>query len=171
MGFLSQGRGNQRWKTVLIFSVDCRSRLDPPIPETYFRNRIEGRVAVAETEGLLGEDGLFVAVNAITEALRSLDDGIFNGAENWVSKFLDFSLYKRIYSIAGSQWFGVYNTDFRWGKPKKVELVSIDKTEAVSLSDSKNGGGAVEVGLALKKQYMETFVSLFRSQSKVFEQL
>ncbi|XP_061998422.1 phenolic glucoside malonyltransferase 2-like [Rosa rugosa] len=148
-------------KTAMIFGVDARSRLDPPVPDTYFGNCVVGRVAVAETKGLSGEDGLVVAVKAITEALRSLDDGVFNGAELWVSKFLDFSLYDKVYSIAGSQRFEVYGTDYGWGRPRKIELVSIDKTDAVSLMDSKNGGGAVEVGLALKKPQMEVFASLF----------
>ncbi|KAK9924922.1 hypothetical protein M0R45_033263 [Rubus argutus] len=142
-------------KTVLIFGVDSRSRLDPPIPATYFGNCIVGRVAVAETKGLLGEDGLIVAVTAISDAIKSLEKGVLDGAENWVSKFLDFSLYDRIYSISGSHRFEVYDTDFGWGRPKKVEVISIDKTGAISLSDSKNGGGAVEVGLVLKKQQIE----------------
>ncbi|XP_050379969.1 malonyl-CoA:anthocyanidin 5-O-glucoside-6''-O-malonyltransferase-like [Argentina anserina] len=148
-------------KTAMIFGVDVRSRLDPPVPDTYFGNCIVGRVAVAETKGLTGDDGLVVAVKAINEALKSLDDGVFSGAELWVSKFLDFSLYDKIYSIAGSQRFEVYGTDFGWGRPKKIELVSMDKTDAVSLMDSKNGGGAVEVGMALKKPQMEVFASLF----------
>ncbi|PRQ53365.1 putative isoflavone-7-O-beta-glucoside 6''-O-malonyltransferase [Rosa chinensis] len=143
----------------MILGVDARSRLDPPVPETYFGNCVVGRVAVAETKGLIGEDGLVVAVKAITEALRSLDDGVFNGAELW--EFIDFSLYDKVYSIAGSQRFEVYGTDYGWGRPKKIELVSIDKTDAVSLMDSKNGGGAIEVGLALKKPQMEAFASLF----------
>ncbi|XP_062000397.1 phenolic glucoside malonyltransferase 2-like [Rosa rugosa] len=148
-------------KTALIIGADSRSRLDPPIPATYFGNCIVGRVAVAETKGLLGEDGLVVAVSAITEAVRSLEKGLLDGAENWVSKFLDFSLYGRTYSIAGSHRFEVYDTDFGWGRPKRVDVISIDKTGAISLSDSKNGVGGVEVGLVLKKQYAEAFDALF----------
>nr|XP_011468648.1 PREDICTED: malonyl-CoA:anthocyanidin 5-O-glucoside-6''-O-malonyltransferase-like [Fragaria vesca subsp. vesca] len=143
--------------------IHSRSRLDPPIPATYFGNCIVGRVAVAETKGLLSEDGLVVAVSAITEALRSLEKGVLDGAEDWVSNFLDFSLYDRIYAIAGSHRFEVYDTDFGWGRPKRVEVISIDKTSAISLSDSKNGGGGVEVGLVLKKHYMEAFDALFSS--------
>ncbi|KAL6143606.1 hypothetical protein ACLB2K_054301 [Fragaria x ananassa] len=117
--------------TILIFAVDSRSRLDPPIPAT--------------------------------EALRSLEKGVLDGAEDWVSKFVDFSLYDRIYSIAGSHRLEVYDTDFGWGRPKRVEVISIDRTGAISLLDSKNGGGGVEVGLVLKKHYMEAFDALFAS--------
>ncbi|XP_050379970.1 phenolic glucoside malonyltransferase 2-like [Argentina anserina] len=150
-------------KTVLIFGVDSRSRLDPPIPATYFGNCVVGRVTVAETKGLLGRDGFVVAVRAIAEAVRSLEKGVLNGAENWVSKFLDFSVYDRIYSIAGSHRFEIYDTDFGWGKPKRYEVIFIDKTRAISLSDCKNGCGGVEVGLVLKKECMKAFDSLFAS--------
>ncbi|XP_062029531.1 phenolic glucoside malonyltransferase 1-like [Rosa rugosa] len=149
-------------KTALVLAVDARARLDPPIPATYFGNCIVGRVAIAETKGLLGEDGLVVALSAITEALKSLDkNGILNGAESWVSNFIDFSQYERVFSVAGSQRFEVYDTDFGWGRPKRTEVVSIDKTGAFSLSASNNDGGAVEVGLVLKKLYMKAFASLF----------
>ncbi|CAL9014266.1 unnamed protein product [Prunus brigantina] len=59
--------------------ADCRSRLDPPLPATYFGNCIAGRGVVAETKGLLGEDGLFVALNAISESIKSLDKTFWMG--------------------------------------------------------------------------------------------
>ncbi|KAK9924924.1 hypothetical protein M0R45_033265 [Rubus argutus] len=147
-------------KTRLIFAVDCRSRLDPPIPATYFGNCIAGRLAVAETKGILGEDGLVVAANAISEAIKSLDDGVLNGAESWVSRMCTV-LSDRVASIAGSHRFGVYETDFGWGIPNKVDLVSIDRTGAISLSDTDNGDGGVDVGLVLQKNYIKVFASLF----------
>ncbi|XP_050379971.1 phenolic glucoside malonyltransferase 1-like [Argentina anserina] len=148
-------------KTALIFAMDARARLDPPIPATYFGNCVVGGVAVAETKELVGDDGLVVALSAITEAFTSLiKKGVLNGAESWMSNFIDFSLYERVFSVAGSPRFEVYDTDFGWGRPKRTEVVSIDKTGAISLSASRNGGGAVEVGLVLDKQYMKTFATL-----------
>ncbi|XP_062009780.1 phenolic glucoside malonyltransferase 1-like [Rosa rugosa] len=147
-------------KTRLIFPVDCRSRLDPPIPATYFGNCIAGRLAIAETKGLLGEDGLVVAVSAIIEAIKGLDDGVLNGAENWVSRLCTV-LSDRVASIAGSHRFGVYETDFGWGIPKKVDLVSIDRTGAISLSDTNDSDGGLDVGLVLQKHHTEVFASLF----------
>nr|WOJ45858.1 malonyltransferase 3 [Fragaria x ananassa] len=147
-------------KTRLIFPVDCRSRLDPPIPATYFGNCIAGRLAIAETKGLLGEDGLVVAVNAIIEAIKSLDYGVLNGAENWVSRLCTV-LSDRVASVAGSHRFGVYETDFGWGIPKKVDLVSIDRTGAISLSDTNNGDRGLDVGLVLQKHYIDVFASQF----------
>ncbi|CAB4305209.1 unnamed protein product [Prunus armeniaca] len=54
----------QGGKAFMGFTVDCRSRLDPPISSNYFGNCLVIRLVVAETKALLGEDGLTVAVNA-----------------------------------------------------------------------------------------------------------
>ncbi|PQQ13388.1 phenolic glucoside malonyltransferase 2 [Prunus yedoensis var. nudiflora] len=120
-------------KILLVFSADCRSRLDPSLPATYFGNCIAGRGVVAETKGLLGEDGLpfwmgqRLGVSRMLNALQTTD---------------------RVHSIAGSHTFGIYEaTDFGWGRPTKIDFVSIDRTGAISFSDSKNGAGGVEVGL------------------------
>ncbi|GAU29172.1 hypothetical protein TSUD_275910 [Trifolium subterraneum] len=67
----------------------------------------------------------------------------------------------RLFSIAGSPRFEVYSFDFGWGKPKKVDVTSIDKTGAFSLSESRNNDGGVEIGLALNKQQMEEFAQVF----------
>ncbi|XP_048434625.1 phenolic glucoside malonyltransferase 1-like [Pyrus x bretschneideri] len=149
--------------SLFIFSVDCRSRFDPPLPANYFGNCLTGRKAVAETNRLLGEDGLIVAVSAISEAIKSLDEGVLKGAENRVS-----GLYSGVrskdrtkFSVAGSHQFKIYGTDFGWGRPRKTDVVSIDRTGAISLADSKNCGGGVEIGLVLKKHHMDVFASLF----------
>ncbi|XP_057754373.1 malonyl-CoA:anthocyanidin 5-O-glucoside-6''-O-malonyltransferase-like [Arachis stenosperma] len=142
-------------------NVDCRSRLDPPLPPTYFGNCIGGRLAVAETKGLLGEDGIVVAVESLSNALETLKDGVLSGAENW-SSLLHDGLHSddKLMSAAGTPRFEVYGNDFGWGKPKKVEMVSIDRTGAFCFSDSSNGDG-VEIGLVSNKESMDTFASLF----------
>ncbi|KAL6125021.1 hypothetical protein ACLB2K_077529 [Fragaria x ananassa] len=134
-----------------VFSVDCRSRLDRPVPENYFGNCTRGVPVFAEANDLLGEDGLVVAVTAISEAIKGLDKNGFEGGRR----------VEGLYSTAGSHRFQIYDTDFGWGTPTKVEVVSIDRTGAFSVSDSKNGGGGVEVGVVLKKHVMEDFASLF----------
>ncbi|XP_050379972.1 phenolic glucoside malonyltransferase 1-like, partial [Argentina anserina] len=153
-------KSDQVW---IVFSVDCRSRLDPPVSATYFGNCIIGHVAIAETKGLLGEDGWIVAVNAISESIKALDGngGLLNGAETWVSKMCSTKGNERFFSVAGSRILEIYDTNFGWGKPKRTEVVSIDMTGAVSFSDSRYGGGGVEVGMVLKEPNMQVFASLF----------
>ncbi|KAK9913055.1 hypothetical protein M0R45_036881 [Rubus argutus] len=149
--------------SIQIFSVDCRARLDPPIPENYFGNCLRGVLGVAKAKELLAEDGLVVAVTAISEAIKGLEkNGVLNGIDElFVPRVKHLIQAEGVYSVAGSHRFQIYDTDFGWGRPKKVEVVSIDRTGAISLSDSKNGGGGVEVGVVLQKDCMEAFASLF----------
>ncbi|KAK9117685.1 hypothetical protein Sjap_016632 [Stephania japonica] len=54
----------------------------------------------------------------------------------------------KVLSVAGLPKFKVYETDFGWGRPKKVEVVSIEDSGAISLSESRDddiNGGGVEV--------------------------
>lgn len=150
-------------EAILVFNVDCRPRLKPEIPPGYFGNCIARRYVVVDTEEVLGENGVTVAVDAITAGVKGLDkDGVLNGAETWVSA-LNKSEPKSatVTGVAGSPRFEVYNIDFGWGKPRKAEVTSIDKARAMSLSEAKNGNGGVEIALVLMKQEMETFASSF----------
>ncbi|KAF3453614.1 hypothetical protein FNV43_RR04055 [Rhamnella rubrinervis] len=61
-------------RTSFSLPVDCRSRLKPALPSTYFGNCILIQKACAEAEDLHGEDGIVSAVEAISEALRELDE-------------------------------------------------------------------------------------------------
>ncbi|MQL41441.1 hypothetical protein EI012_26395, partial [Escherichia coli] len=49
-------------RVAFIFSVDCRSRLDPPILPTYFGNCVMPKLVVVETNKLLGNDGFINAL-------------------------------------------------------------------------------------------------------------
>ncbi|WVZ15280.1 hypothetical protein V8G54_012846 [Vigna mungo] len=146
---------------VYIFAVECRRRLDPPIPATYFGNCISGQYVVALTKELIGKDGFICALEGIVEALnRVKEEGVLKGAERSVSIMHDAGEVKKI-STAGSPLFEVYSIDFGWGRPKKVDMVSADKTRAFSISESRDINGGIEIGLVLPKSEMEDFTSLF----------
>ncbi|CAJ1833646.1 unnamed protein product [Sphenostylis stenocarpa] len=151
-------------RVTLILTVDCRGCLEPPLPPTYFGNCVGLKLAFAEKSEFLGEDGLIVAVEALSEALETVKkDGVLNGAENWSSWLLDGvggEADAKTIGVAGSASFEAYSSDFGWGRPKKVETVSIERTAVISLSSSNNGEG-IEIGFVSKKTTMETFASLF----------
>ncbi|KAF7813167.1 phenolic glucoside malonyltransferase 1-like [Senna tora] len=152
-------------RVFFIFSADLRSRLDPPIPPTYFGNCIGGAMFVCETKRLMEEDGFVCGVEGISEGLKRMEE-----EEDAVSKTgrLFFEMQKmvkdknvRIFTLAGSHRFDVYGNDFGWGRPKKVEIVSIDETGAISLTESRNKNGGIEIGLVLNQTVMDAFASLF----------
>ncbi|KAE9449332.1 hypothetical protein C3L33_18742, partial [Rhododendron williamsianum] len=150
-------------KVQLVIGVDCRARLEPPIPSTYFGNCITGRIIVADTNKLMEDYGVAEAAREIGEAIRGLDDGVLNGAEEMISCVLSVLQEEGLFSLAASPRFEFYNTDFGWGRPTKVELVSIERSGAFSLSDSRDGNGGIEIGVVLKKHETEAFASLFAS--------
>ena len=143
--------------------MNCRSRLQPPILPTYFGNCITAKNTFAKTKSLLSFDGIIVALEAISEAMKNLGkDGALSGVENSVLRLLALrGGNNRVISTAGSNRFEVYGIDFRWGMPKKVEISSRDRTVAISLSESRSGKGGLEVGLALTKPKMEAFAACF----------
>jgi len=146
---------------VFVFSIDSRPRLDPPIPGTYFGNCVAVGSVVVLTKELVGKEGFICALEGMVEALnRVKEEGVLNGAEGWI-----LSMHKapegRMFGTAGSPLFEVYSTDFGWGRPKKVDMISTDKTGAFSLSESRDINGGIEIGLALSKGEMEHFSTLF----------
>ncbi|OIW12344.1 hypothetical protein TanjilG_32460 [Lupinus angustifolius] len=147
-------------KVAFIFTVDSRSRLDPPILPTYFGNCVLPQLVIAETNKLLGNDGFINALERVVDVLSKIDNGMLNEAKNWMTK-VQSALEGRLFSTAGSPRFEVYGIDFGWGRPKKVDVSSIDKTGAFSLSESKKNDGGVEIGLALNKGDMEAFAAVF----------
>ncbi|KAL4367834.1 hypothetical protein GQ457_05G009850 [Hibiscus cannabinus] len=153
---------------VLGFVVDCRRRLNPPIPENYVGNCNTGMHEVVKARYFLGEDGFVYAVQKVSGMVKALKErGVLEGIERELSDMLDLLKEQpdnskiQVISVAGSPIFGVSGSDFGWGRPQKVEIVSIEEHEAFSMAESRDGSGGVEVGLALQRHEMETFSSLF----------
>ncbi|CAB4274790.1 unnamed protein product [Prunus armeniaca] len=128
-------------QTRLAFNVDCRSRLDPPVTQKPFWELHSGTYISCRNKSLVWRGGL-------------------DGAENWVSRVFAVSSEKMLV-LAGSHRFVVYESDFGRGRPKKVEIVSIDRARAISFSDPQTDAGVVDVGLVLDKHNMQVSASLF----------
>ncbi|XP_057953139.1 malonyl-CoA:anthocyanidin 5-O-glucoside-6''-O-malonyltransferase-like [Malania oleifera] len=149
--------------TGFLFSADCRGRLEPPIPATYFGNCVGACCARVKVGDLSGEDGVAVAAEAIGESVSSLNNGgLYEYLEGlWSHGSFPDKSEKRI-TVAGSPQFELYTADFGWGKARRIEVVSVDRTGAVALSESRDGrSGGIEIGLALSEGKMEVFASLF----------
>ncbi|KAK4851728.1 hypothetical protein QYF36_017900 [Acer negundo] len=156
-----KARGGDRDREVIIgFTADYRACLEPPTTSNNFENCV---VSFLKAENLMEEKGVEITVEKLSEAIKGLEN---KGAVEALEEL--FGLYGKaeggiqVLGTAGSNRFGVYETDFGWGRPKKVEIVSIDRTGSVSLAESRRGHGGVEVGLA----EMDSFASLFNQGLK-----
>ncbi|KAK3040314.1 hypothetical protein RJ639_029368 [Escallonia herrerae] len=151
------------------FPVDCRARLEPPLPEAYFGNCLVPCFSTAKVAQILGEDGFTTAVETIGEALKKRldngEEGLFKGAERGLAEFVE-KIGQRIIGLAGSPKFDFYGIDFGWGKTKKYEIVSTNYTGAIQISGSKESSADLEIGLSFPKSKMDAFATIFEDGLK-----
>ncbi|KDP27250.1 hypothetical protein JCGZ_19949 [Jatropha curcas] len=141
-------------------AADLRDRLDPPIPENCFGNFVTGNGILKEVEPLFKESGINFVVEKLIDKIEELNKGVLEGAKGKLANMLK-GMESSTFGVAGSPKFKLYDIDFGWRRPKKVEIVSIDRNGAISMVESKDESGGVEIGLVLKKHEMEMFNSLF----------
>jgi len=145
------------------FTVDCRARMEPPIPENYFGNCVWGHVVDANPSEYIEEEGFVITAKSIySKTKQMIDEGVFHGADSALPKYAKMAKEGvEIIGIAGSNRFGVYGNDFGWGKPSKVEIASVDRAITIGLAENRDDKGGVEVGVVLKKPVMELLGTLF----------
>ena len=159
-----QGVHKERQKFGFAFTVDCRSRLEPPIPENYWGNCVWGHFVDAQPRDFIKEDGVVFVAKSIHSKIKMFGKGVTEGAESGFAKFQSLSREGvELMGVAGSNRFGVYGIDFGWGKPTKVEITSVDRGLTIGVAENKDGKGGVEVGLVLNKQVMDLFSTLFHA--------
>ncbi|KAL0397797.1 UNVERIFIED_CONTAM: Malonyl-coenzyme:anthocyanin 5-O-glucoside-6'''-O-malonyltransferase [Sesamum calycinum] len=145
------------------FTVDARHRMESPVPATYFGNCV-AFVVVESTHGLLrGRDGFVSAVKSVGQLITNKANNkeeILRDADNWLVKYWPL-LGKRLFGVAGSPKFDLYDTDFGWGRPKKYESVSIDRGGSISLCKSREFEGGLEIGVSLPRKKMDAFAAIF----------
>ena len=145
----------------LVVPGDHRARLEPRVPEKYLGNCIGPGFATAhETElatTTTTADGLFTACAAVAAGIDEAVRGEPTYWERWVERITEACADDMSLSVAGSTRFGVYDMDFGFGRPAMVDVVSVAKTDAMSVAEDRSGSGGIEVGIALSPARMERF--------------
>ncbi|KAJ3678616.1 hypothetical protein LUZ60_002419 [Juncus effusus] len=152
-----QAKGYENTKTVCFgIPADFRARIEPPIPTEYFGNCVVFPAALSQVSDLIQEDGIFFAAKAIGKAIEKINDSLKDVLSS-KGKFKGVP----VIGVAGSPKFRVYEIDFGIGKPVKVEIPSAMKTGSISVAESREEKGGVEIGLALPKNEMDCFKKYF----------
>ncbi|KAJ0733385.1 putative anthocyanin 6''-O-malonyltransferase [Helianthus annuus] len=147
------------------FVINCRSRLDPPIPAAYFGNCIMPCFSLARSTILKEKEGFVTAAKLIGENLhKTLND------KNGVVK--DYSPFENLFpdgwptnvmGVAGTPKLKFYDLDFGFGKPIKHETISIDYNGSISISACRESSEDLEIGVCLSATEMDVFVDNFNS--------
>ncbi|CAN1832786.1 Phenolic glucoside malonyltransferase 1 [Linum perenne] len=112
---------------------------------------------------LVHEGGIARMAHVIIKVIKELEHDVLHGAKGKLGRYSRPTTKKTgglNVGIAGSPRFGVYDVDFGFGRPNKVEITSIDKGLAMSMAENGDGSGGVEVGVVMLKYEMEKFTSL-----------
>ncbi|XP_071701248.1 malonyl-coenzyme A:anthocyanin 3-O-glucoside-6''-O-malonyltransferase-like [Rutidosis leptorrhynchoides] len=145
------------------FAIDCKARLDPPVPSNYFGNCVEGCLVRTKTSVLKRNNGFVMATKLIGESLHNklTEKGeIVKGVEAYKDTS-NLGMPTCFIGVAGTPKLKYYETDFGWGKPKKFETISIDYDTSISMNACKELEDDLEIGVCLKNTEMESFVRLF----------
>ncbi|KAL0807397.1 hypothetical protein Bca101_099889 [Brassica carinata] len=65
-------------------------------------------------------------------------------------------------AVAGSTQLGVYESDFWWGRPVKVDVVSIER-ERISMAERRDETGGIEIGMCMEKAELDIVHALFNN--------
>nr|CAB3480154.1 unnamed protein product [Digitaria exilis] len=146
--------------TYLVFLADLRTRLDPPVADGYLGNCIKACLATADAGDLAvaGDDerGLVAACRAIQAAVEEMEEAPMAGSEQWLQKMMTLP-YQRLCNVAASPRFRVYEaSDFGFGRPARVELVSMNHDGEMVLVGGREEG-EVQVSVSLDPARMEVF--------------
>ncbi|KAG5380755.1 hypothetical protein IGI04_028597 [Brassica rapa subsp. trilocularis] len=163
---LVKARGGDMERPVsLLFVADFRERLDPPLPATYFGNcMFPAGCFNSKTAGdFAGEGGFVAAVEMLSGLVKGLSSRkIETIAEEFKIGFDCVGVTSQLGSLAGSTRLGVYESDFGWGRPVKVDVVSIERN-TISMAERRDESGGIELGLCMKKAEMDIVIGLFNS--------
>ncbi|TVU25196.1 hypothetical protein EJB05_27684, partial [Eragrostis curvula] len=150
--------------TCLLFAVDHRSRMKPPVPGTYLGNCVGPAFAIAPRDELAmapGAGGLFSACAAVAASIQeAVSEFGTPRMDTWMERVREASAMRTL-SVAGSPRFRVYEMDFGFGTPAKVDIVSVARTGAVAVAESRYGPGGMEVGVSLQPHGMDMFRKCF----------
>ncbi|XP_078447651.1 uncharacterized protein LOC144716420 [Wolffia australiana] len=139
------------------FVFNARTRLAPPLPAAYFGNCLGITTGGCSAGELAGEDGW---VEASKEVWSSVEGLKWKEPEKISVDCIGALLAREpvgLLTVAGSPWLGMYQVDFGWGRPRKVEIISIESTSAMSVAEYGEDGRGLEIGMALSEDLMTAF--------------
>lgn len=144
--------------TYLMFLADLRARLDPPVSEAYLGNCIRACLAsCADAAELLGERGILRAAQAVQAAVDAMAAAPLDGTgKEWMQTLMKVP-FQRMANVAASPRFKAYEvSDFGFGKPARVELVSMNNDGEMVLVGGRRDG-EVQVSVSIDPKHMDDF--------------
>ncbi|KAJ1704044.1 hypothetical protein LUZ63_003823 [Rhynchospora breviuscula] len=150
---------DQNQRTKLLFAVDGRSRLKPPLPKQYFGNGIVLTNSICKVSELL-RNPLSYAVGLVQQAIKMVtDDYIRSAVDYFEMTRLRPSLASTLLITTWSR-LDFHSTDFGWGEPLQSGPVTLPEKEVTLFLSNGKEKKSVNVLLGLPSSAMERFKEL-----------
>lgn len=170
-------KGNGDQPTRLTTLVNCRNRLNPPLPRTYFGNATFPTVTqTCSFDDVMNNPTTRYAVGKVREAIERVNDEYVRSALDYVANQKDLNLLRDTFYNFGKRngqlggnpnlyvvgWtnFPFYETDFGWGKPDCMVPGNINSDGKAFLIDAANGDGFI-VAICLQDSHLDALKKLF----------
>ncbi|KAF3337200.1 omega-hydroxypalmitate O-feruloyl transferase-like protein [Carex littledalei] len=146
-------------RTKLLFAVDGRSRLNPPLPNRYFGNGIVLTNSICKVGELLSNP-LSYTVGLVQDAIKMVtDDYIRSAVDYFEMTRLRPSLASTLLITTWSR-LDFHSTDFGWGEPVQSGPVTLPEKEVTLFLSSGKEKKNINVLLGLPSSAMERFKEL-----------
>ncbi|TKY46224.1 Omega-hydroxypalmitate O-feruloyl transferase [Spatholobus suberectus] len=144
--------------STILYAVDIRSRLNPPLPKSYTGNAVLTAYATAKCREL--EEVPFMR---LVEMVR---EGATRMTDEYARSIIDWGEINKGFpngEVLVSSWWrlGFEEVDYPWGKPKYCCPVVYHRKDIVLLFSPVDGGDGVSIIVALPPKEMEKFHGLF----------
>ena len=149
---------NPNRSSTILYAVDIRSRLNPPLPKSYAGNAVLTAYATAKCKEL--EEWPFMK---LVEMVR---EGATRMTNEYARSIIDWGEINNGFpngEVLVSSWWrlGFEEVEYPWGKPKYCCPVVYHKKDIILLFPPVGGGEGVSIIVALPPKEMEKFHGLF----------
>ncbi|RZC23754.1 omega-hydroxypalmitate O-feruloyl transferase-like isoform X1 [Glycine soja] len=149
---------NPNRSSTILYAVDIRSRLNPPLPKSYAGNAVLTAYATTKCKEL--EELPFMK---LVEMVR---EGATRMTNEYARSIIDWGETNKGCpngEVLVSSWWrlGFEEVEYPWGKPKYCCPVVYHRKDIILLFPPIDGGGGVSIIVALPPKEMEKFYGLF----------
>ncbi|KAK9143795.1 hypothetical protein Syun_013195 [Stephania yunnanensis] len=145
--------------TVSAVFMDCRKRVDPPMPDSYCGNLIQAIFTVT-VAGMLQASGAEYGAGLLQKVIEEHDrEAIEKRSLEWEAapklfNYKDAGINSVV--IGSSPRFKIYEVDFGFGKAERVKSGSNNKFDGmIYLYQGKDEGKSIDVEVTLEAEAME----------------
>jgi len=153
------GDSNPNKVSTILYAVDIRSRLEPPLPKSYTGNAVLTAYATATCREL--EEWPFMRL------VERVVEGATRMSNEYARSIIDWGEINKGFpngEVLVSSWWrlGFEEVEYPWGKPKYCCPLVYHRKDIILLFPPVDGGGdGVSVIVALPPKEMDKFYGLF----------